>query len=330
MRLFFAATVTALSSLVPTLLPAQRNTGNDEVIRTLYLSDRFFAVGLTPRGDTMTLFLDTGDMSRVWEGTAERVGMLPKMVNTTRGAVRVAGLPTFRSGHGLPQPSLGLHQVIVTPPIDRFDTLMSTHTDGQLGTNWFAGRRWTLDYPAHRLVLHGARMPAAPAGAHQTPLGFPMDADGLRVANNAGFIVEIDGDSLYMLFDTGATVWLTDSALSAVNDGLPSERAISLAWGWLFNRWKERHPDWRVIPGADSMSKDALIEVPSVRVAGFDVGPVWFRSLSSANTPPPARPEGAPLLGSRVSGTIGGNVLRHFLIQLDYPRGLAWFVRKDH
>lgn len=322
------AAVLLTTTFITDPLPAHTDATADVVIPTNYAGDRFFATPVTQSGDTMTLFLDTGDMSRVWDTAAARFRMELTGVNTTRGPLRVAKLPVFHAARSVPDVNVGARRVIVTPPTDRFDTLMSSHTYGQLGANWFADRIWSMDYPQRRLTLLST-LHGVPTSAHKAPLAFPTDPDGQRVGHSPGIVVEIDGDSLSMLFDTGATVWLTDAARTATNDGGPTERATSLAWLWLFNKWRQRHPEWRVLEKADSSSGESLIEVPSVRIAGFDVGPVWFRSLKSASNPPPPRPSDIPLLGSRISGTIGGNVFRHFQIYVDYPKSEAWFVRSQ-
>jgi len=298
------------------------------VLPTLYIADRFFAVPITERGDSVTLFLDTGDNSRVWQTFAARVGLHPESTRLNNAGVLVARLPDFRVDRAVPNPSLNNGRVIVTPPQDHFDTLMSTHADGQLGSDWFANRVWTFDYPGHRLLLQSDTALEAPAGAHQAQLGFPTDSTGRRVGHTPHIVIVVDGDSINTLFDTGATMWLPNAALRAVNDGGPSERASSIIWGWMFARWRQRHPDWPVVENADIATGAPMIRVPSVSIAGFEVGPVWFRSLTQAPNPPPAPPAGVPVVRTRVNGTIGGNVLRNFVVTVDYPRSLAYFTRK--
>ena len=306
--------------------PAGPTPAEARVLPTRYFSDRFFGIPVTAGGDSVSLFLDTGDNSRVWESFVARVGLKPEVVRLNGADARVVALPAFRSGRELPVPSLGTHRVLVTPPTDHFDSLMSSHTDGQLGWNWFADRVWTFDYPGKRLLLSD-RAPTVPRGAHTTRLGFPTDSTGRRIGHSPRIVVVVDGDSINTLFDTGATVWLSDAAQRSLSDTLPQERACSVIWQWLFERWRQRHPDWPVIEHADISSDSPMIRVPSVRIAGFDVGPVWFRSLTNAKTPPPSPPPGVPLVQSRINGTIGGNILRGFVVTLDYPNAEAHFSR---
>jgi hypothetical protein len=132
--------------------------------------------------------------------------------------------------------------------------------------------------------------------------------------------VAVAGDSLDLLFDTGATGLLTDSAAAAIGDGRPARRASSFIASAVFDRWRAAHPEWRVIERGTSFGAD-LIEVPRVAIAGHEVGPVWFER----------RPAGVFEVGmSRwfdqpIVGALGGNALRFFRVTVDYPRAIAAF-----
>src|SRR5262249_23678287 len=148
---------------------------------------------------------------------------------------------------------------------------------------------------------------------------------GKRIGHVPRIAVVVDGDSLNMLFDTGATIWLPKRALAAIGGSEGAERSVSLVWGSIFDRWRKRHPDWQVIDDGDEVSHAPLIRVPNVSIAGFDTGPVWFRSLVGAKMEPPPRDPKVPLVRSRFVGTIGGNVFRNFSITMDYLNAVARF-----
>ena len=274
----------------------------------------------------MTLLLDTADSSRVWDTSAARLG-LPVQATSAATPTTRASLPAFRPMRGLPSPSSGGGLVLVVPPQDQFDTLMARVTDGQLGWDWFADRIWTLDYPGQKLWLQSQGLPPSPAEAHDVQLGFAVDAGGRRIRQVPRIGVEIDGESWNMLFDTGATAWINETALQSVGDHGPAERSWSLMWQTVIDGWRARHPDWRYVADADRVSHASMILVPVVRIAGFDVGPVWFGSLAHAITNPPATPPDAPITQRQIVGTIGGNALSHFVIDLDYPAAVARFSR---
>ena len=196
-----------------------------------------------------------------------------------------------------------------------------------LGQAWFADRVWTFDYPGQRLLLwpdSAAVMPADPA--HAVALGFRTDTTGTRVLSFPRLRVEIDGDSIDLLFDTGATANIPAAALEKLADGLPAERATSFITSSVLNRWRERHPDWRVIDEADeTVPAMVMIEVPSLSIAGFDAGPVWFTERPDRNF----HEYMSSFMDRRVEGALGGSGLKYFRITVDYPRAMAWFERPD-
>jgi hypothetical protein len=303
--------------------PSPLSPASSQILPTRYDNDRFFAVPTTASGSVATLLLDTGDNSRVWETFVARFKL---GVDSSPGAkpTRMTSLPPLRAGLSVPSPSLNRGQIRVTPPQDMFDTLMSRRTDGQLGYDWFTDRIWTLDYPGRRILLH-ATTPPRVDGEHETPLGFVVDSAGHRIGVVPRIAIVVDGDSLNMLFDTGATIWMPDAARAAVGGNEGSERAVSLIWQSIFDRWRQRHPEWPVVADGDEVSHAPLIRVPSVRIAGFDTGPVWFRSLVGAKMAPPPRNPKVPLVRAPFVGTVGGNVFQNFVIVLDYPAAVARF-----
>jgi hypothetical protein len=145
---------------------------------------------------------------------------------------------------------------------------------------------------------------------------------GRRVSQTPRLNAVVDGDTLQLLFDTGATIWLTDAALAQLHDGLPADRATTHVRVSLYEKWHARHPDWRVIEHGDRWSNSNLIEVPVVNVAGFDVGPVLFSALlndtSSHFIQPPPR--------MKIDGTLGGSALKYFVVTMDYPNRVAQFA----
>ncbi len=292
------------------------------LIPTRYSADRFFAIAVLPRGDTATVFLDTAGGTLVWESYLSWLGLSVDSVAGNNGKkFAVATYPQFRDAAAFPPAVVrtpagtGLRVSSVTPT--SFAAWISRTTQAQFGATWFGGRIWTWDYPHHQLLLHQtAPLPAKTA--HHIPLMF----------NNSIPIVDvvIDQDTLTMMLDTGATLWLSADALTAIDDGGPSERSTSHVQSWIFARWKQRHPDWRIIEKADLWSGASLIQVPRISIAGFEVGPLWFSVLPGPDTPPPAKPD-TPDMWKRFGGTLGGSALKSFQVTLNYPEATATFVR---
>jgi hypothetical protein len=188
--------------------------------------------------------------------------------------------------------------------------------DGFVGASWFAGGIWTWDYPGHRLV-HERSDWRPPADARTVALSFKVDPDGTRPTNFARVQITIDGRALPMLLDTGAETFLTEDAVQRLGGG-PQLRATSMIAASVFDQWRSAHPDWRFIDNAQVATNAAMIEVPSVEIAGFRTGPVWFTRRSDKNF----HEFMSSMMDARVEGALGGNALRNFVMTIDYPKAL--------
>jgi hypothetical protein len=304
-----------------------------QTIPTRYDADRFLATAVTQRGDTAVFFLDTGSGTYVWDVFLPWFDLKPdSIVNARGGKSAVVPFPSLRVARSSPMAGTRstLGNRLQVYPIDyhaqnNFGAWIIRTTQAQLGYQWFGDRIWTFDYPAKRLLFHPTAPPISP-NARQVRLDFAIDSTGRRLSQQANLDIVVDGDSLSMIFDTGATIWLSQDALTRVADGGRSERSSSHIFRWVFERLHQRHPDWPVIEKADLWMGLALIRVPSVTVAGYELGPTWFSVLDGPTTPPTV-PASEPAWRRRRGGTIGGSLLRNFVVTADWPRGIAWFVR---
>lgn len=318
-----------------TLLPARYDEG------------RWIVRPVTAAGDTLDLYTDSG--GGLLFIARERLGPGAAPAFAERGpggdSLFTAAWPAFRPGATIPAPLGAPGPRVTTAAAAVFRRMtggvhgLMPARDGFLGHGWFAGRRWVLDYPARTLALAPADAPAAPlgpapgsvfgggTGAVTVPLGFKNAADVAPPAGETPWFprvrVAVDGDSLDLLFDTGATTVLTDSAWAAVGDGRPASRAASFVTRTVFDGWRRRHPEWRVVAGGEAVSGADMIEVPAVSVGGLAAGPVWFT----------ARPDPAfarfmsQWMDRPVFGALGGSALRYYRVDLDYAHRRATFAR---
>lgn len=305
-------------AVTPTRLPAR------------VVEYRFIATPVTTSGDTLGLFLDSGGgLNMLWPNTAKRLNLpaeTTQMAGDDGGPVETWGIvpfPTFIPSATIPSASQKMFgERLGVPP--RKSSHDPAATDGFLGRHWFADRIWELDYLAGTLSLWPNGTPAVTSGPHQTRLGFQQNVFRKRSTNFPRIRLAIDGDSIDMLFDTGATLTLTPSAVAALDDGGPPMRGGSFVAQSVFDGWRSRHPDWRVIERADSVGTRALsiIEVPAVSIGGYTVGPSWWA----------ARPDRTfdaftDWMDKPIRGSVGGSVFHYFRITLDYPHAVATFAR---
>ena len=192
--------------------------------------------------------------------------------------------------------------------------------DGMLGQAWFGRNCWTLDYLQQEFWTYQA--PLSPLESHTIPLGFLGNGQGGRITSFASLSVEVDGEALPLVLDTGARLLPTPEACEAMGDTTHSALATSFIIESVFEEWRAAHPEWPVVEQADSeLGNVKMIQVPEITVAGHTVGPVWFCS----------RPDSQYLTyfsrftGQPVMGALGGSALQYFRLTVDYPNGLAKF-----
>lgn len=256
----------------------------------------------------------------LWDEAVRRLQLAPERVAQGRDTATLVRLPALATAAAIPLPQL--------PPFgDRFfvprQTSHAFARDGLLGRTWFADRRWLFDYPGRSLAVLPAGLPLPGAPVNQVSLGFQADSAGRRTTHFPRIRIEVDGDSLDLLFDTGATVSLTDSALARLADGGPAERGTSFISQQVFDRWRQRHPDWRVIERADRTLEMPMILVPRVSIGGHVVGPVWFTMRPDRNF----HQFMSQWMDRRIDGALGGSALKYFRVTVDYPRAIAVFER---
>lgn len=277
----------------------------------------FFVRPVTRSGRTLNLYTDTG--GGLW--LSQRVVRELKLSTRTetRGEESrevLAALPAFRPGQGIPAPLEGVIGVMPKQP----GSPVPDSWDGMLGQQWFGGRVWTFDYPRGQLLLHAKAPPME--GAHVVPLGFRANKDGARETSFPRIQVQVDGETLDLLFDTGAQTRLSSKAAQALKVR-PGFRATSFITKSVAERWRSRHPDWRYVEAAEEGTGAPMLEVPRLSVAGHEVGPVWFT----------LRPDRAfheymaQWMDKPVEGALGGSALHPFRITVDYPGARALFER---
>jgi hypothetical protein len=190
-----------------------------------------------------------------------------------------------------------------------------------LGSPWFAGHVWQIDYGSHKMLLAPDWKPSIQD--HSIRLGFKTGPNGVRRFNMPRIAIAVDGRALDVLFDTGAQATTTDESapIFQVTPGVIV--GASFIARTVFDEWHARHPDWRFIASGDGLHGRAfpMIEVPRVNVAGFDIGPVWFALRPDVNF----SGKMGFMMDKPVQGALGGSGLQYFRIVLDYPRATAWF-----
>ncbi len=316
--------VLALSLLSAASATAAEKTSEQSIaLPAQFVANRVFVVPITEKGEQIRFFTDSGGGLFITDQAVQRLHLPTETAASDSADAKDAPpalratLPKFKTGFGIPLPPDTDGKIPVMPLAQAPAT--ARDYDAMLGQSWFGGHVWTWNYPAGTLRIEGARWKPNPKST-RVPLGFPTDENG-RANNFARIAIRVDGKSIDMLLDTGATTLLTDAALHALDDGLPAHRATSFIVSSIFKGWHDAHPDWRVIEKGEDHTKADMIEVPEVEIAGARVGPVWFTRRADSNF----HEFMSSMMDGQVEGAIGGDAFSHFVMTIDYPNAVAYF-----
>lgn len=282
-------------------------------------------VWLTPRvdGRELRLFTDTGGgFNAISRDVASTMGLAMETVEADGQDMTLTAFPVFDADARLPPAPTYFMQgrlAVVEPAAFPFAT------DGFLGGRWFADGIWDFDYPAGTLHRLAAFEPGP--GMHGVNLGFQVGADGQRSMHFPSMPLNVAGEELHVLLDTGATATLGEDAAAAF--GLPTGTPIGTSFieREVFDRWTAANPGWRVLERGDALRGQSfrMIEVPELVIGGLAIGPVWFTE----------RPPGAfqnymaSMMDRPTWGALGGSAFRHARMVVDYPAAKAWFVAPE-
>jgi len=299
-----------------------RSAVGSHELPTEYAAGRFFVRPITTQGVALRLFTDTGGGNFLRQSAATRLGISSESLSLDDKEVQVASWPDFAADAWIPSISLAddprpteLKGRLLILPHDE----VRLDSDGMLGGAWFGGRTWTFDYPRGQLVFH-AEAPEPDSSARTSSLGFQTRADRRRSMHFPSIEATIDEETYPFLFDTGATVYLTQQGQE--HFGGPPQLATCFVTAWLFDQWQQRHPGWPLLDvGDENVGGQPMIEVPVVTIAGIEAGPVWFTRRPDRNF----HEYMSSMMDRKVEGALGGSLFQYFVITVDYPRAVAHF-----
>lgn len=248
------------------------------------------------------VWLDTGGGAIVLSAPlAQRLGLKPAGRGMRAEGMHLAmtSLPQVRAGD-MPLHLDGARALIA---LGSGDTLQGTQAQAAFPVRVLRNYEVVLDYPQHRLTI------AAPGTLrhHGRPVPAHFGAPGF-----IGVTLKVDGKPHGFLLDSGGQYcMITQDALA---------------------RWLRRHPHWPHVKGAygpaDMMLGAIEADFRMVRIPRMQWGPFALRDVGSVS-----RPVGnyermmSKLVGAPVIGSIGGNVLKDFRVDIDYPHRTLYLQR---
>jgi hypothetical protein len=181
----------------------------------------------------------------------------------------------------------------------------SSNFDGMFGREWFGGKIWEFDYEHETLKCLNHYEKDKEKAAQAVSLYFKSDSEG----NHTNYLPRIElivkSDTLSMLFDSGAQAILSVEAQEKLHKN--ELVATSFINASTFKKWKNTHPEWTVLEGADLSfgEKSDIIIVPEVQIGNMTVGPVEFVERADPNF----KVMSDFFMDKEIVGAIGGNAL---------------------
>jgi len=297
------------------------------------IDGRFYLKIPTLHGDTILGFCDTG-------GGYTAIYNSPIRKLHVESAVREAQIGKYKiryifakdmySHPHIPYPHIGSYYesdikspFFEVPEDSKESDYLSQfmHYDAFLGQFFFIDHAWTFDYAVGEMLIN-TPLSADSNDKNMQALGFKKNFFGDKKFGHPSVKLEIDGEVLDFLFDTGASFLLSDSGRIKLDVNTKSTAGSFIAKS-IFDKWHQQHPDWQIIEKGEITGSD-LIEVPQVKVGNLTAGPVWL-----ARRPDEAWSEG--MIGTMdkvVKGAIGGSFFQYFKIVIDYNSELVRFELK--
>jgi hypothetical protein len=212
---------------------------------------------------------------------------------------------------------------LVIPPMDdemKLITQSMPNMEIFLGQNFFMGKAWTIDYIHQNIWVNTPLTENDKSNPNVQKIGFKKNNNHENIFGHASMFIEVNGEIIEVLFDTGATLTLSDYGKKELNTSAKTIGGSFIATS-IFDKWRKEHPEWKYYPKAD-MNND-VIEVPIVKIGGNEVGPVLFAKRPDENWSNGM----INTMDKVVKGAIGGSGLKYLKVTIDYNLELIKFEK---
>lgn len=326
--LFFTSCTVTKNSI-----PSVADSSQAVIIPSQFIDgERFFIKLPTVTGDTLLGFGDTGGgFTAVYPNVLQKLKLTDKIKRQGDSSeFRYILFEDLIKDDRIPPPVLQLSSEIkqpffAIPPDEMMQQEMNFFLelfphDVFLGQFFFADKAWTFDYINQRILTGTPIQKNELQKENVQTIGFKKNNDGIKMYAHPSMQMEVDGELIDVLFDTGATFILSKNGKEKLGINKNTIAGSFIAKS-VFDKWRQKFPQWRVIEAADNRAD--MIEVPQVKLGGIITGPVLFS----------VRPDEVWSNGmirsmdKVVKGAIGGSAFKNLVITIDYNNELIKFSR---
>lgn len=261
--------------------------------------NKLITLSISTTDDTLLLYTDTGGKNYLYPSGLEKLGLKRSRKNLWERST----LGALFKGQGIPIPEVeAIHYIKdKTSPFD-----------GMLGREWFANKVWAFDY-VNQTLRHTKG--SAETINLEVRLYFKSNEAGHPIHHLPRLHIAVGSDTLSLLFDTGAQVFLSPQAQQKLQTGRIA--AIRFIHASTFDAWSRAHPEWTILKGGDTSfgKKHDIIVVPELKIGHRTVGPVAFAKRADANF----EVMSTHFMDNAIVGALGGNALAQLQrFTLDY------------
>ena len=321
--------------------PVAQEDGRSKFLLNTYFVEgqRFYFKVPVEGGDTLLAFGDTGGGMLFLMPAATTKGKIKSNLKTgiLKGLMPVKYIlfEDLCDDENLPRPNPSSKLIIRTPftrvkkpfllvpPMEKEVQLMhdvQPELDIFLGQTFFMDHSWTFDYPNEKIWVNTPLPDSLMDQPNIQKLGFKKNDKQEKLFGHPRMVIEVEGDSLDVLFDTGASIVLTEDGKKLMKTTKKTLGGSFIATS-VFEKWRKAHPEWVCYTDADLLG--SVIEVPVVKIGDYEVGPVLFAVRKDK-----AWSEGMiASMDKVVKGAIGGSVLKYFKVTIDYNSELIRFEK---
>jgi hypothetical protein len=287
----------------------------------VFENNRIFVVPTLKSNESITFYTDSGGgMNMVTERASKRLSLnFKEYINGDNSQYKAMHFPNFKKEKYIPSPS---HKYWGNGGLIEVDDGKLSE-DGFLGARWFADKVWKLNYLEKSFYFLPNGLKTELNSFDEVPLGFQVNSEGNRTMNFPRISVTINGEPLDLLFDTGATITVSEEAAKKLPYRKGTEIGGSFIIRSLFEKWRKLNPNWLVVENGDLIQGHTfpMIQVPSITIGNLSTGPVWFAVRNDQSfTGWMSNMMDKPILGA-----IGGSGLKYFNLVIDYPKAKAYF-----